>query len=378
MTNSEPIRVLQVVPSMGHGGIEHFLMNLYRAIDKSKVQFDFMYRVPYECVFDKEIESMGGRIFRCVDPDRHPIGSGKYYRDFFKDHPEIRAVHEHRSGCDGFFGLMREAKRAGVPVRILHSHNSQKGWAHNPIKDVTDSFNAARLDGFANLFIACSDVARDYLYGRCQEALDRCSVRPNAIDLGAFAFDGGARGAIRERYGIAEEALVAGHVGRFVPEKNQAFLLDVVAGLRAAGVPAEALLLGDGPTRGVAEQKARDLGITPYVHFAGIQDDTASHYSAMDVFCMPSLFEGLPVSCVEAQASGLPMVLSTGISRMADICGHTAFLGLEEGADVWGRAVLAAAEAGRPENRPSLVAAGYDISRVAMEYERAYLSGAFA
>lgn len=109
MTNGQPIRVLQVVPSMGHGGIEHFLMNLYRAIDKDKVQFDFMYRVPYECVFDKEIDAMGGRIFRCVDPDRHPVRSGRFYRSFFAEHPEFCAVHEHRSGCDGFFGLMRAA-----------------------------------------------------------------------------------------------------------------------------------------------------------------------------------------------------------------------------------------------------------------------------
>ena len=163
MTNGQPIRVLQAVPSMGHGGIEHFLMNLYRAIDKDKVQFDFMYRVSYECVFDKEIDAMGGRIFRCVDPDRHPVRSGRFYRSFFAEHPEFCAVHEHRSGCDGFFGLMRAAKHAGVPIRILHSHNSQKGWAYNPVKDLTDAFNAPRLAAFANTFVACSDVAATYL-----------------------------------------------------------------------------------------------------------------------------------------------------------------------------------------------------------------------
>lgn len=373
MTSGQPIRVLQAVPSMGHGGIEHFLMNLYRAIDKDKVQFDFMYRVPYACVFDKEIESMGGRIFRCIDPDRHPVRSGRYYREFFAEHPEVRAVHEHRSGCDGFFGLMRAAKRAGVPVRILHSHSSQKGWANNPVKDMTDAFNAPRLDGFANVFIACSDVAAQYLYGRCPKVLGECTVRPNAIDLGAFGFDPQARAAVRGRYGIVGDALVVGHVGRFVPEKNQAFLLNVVAGLRRAGVAAEALLLGDGPTRAEVENKAAELRIADAIHFAGIQEDTASHYSAMDVFCMPSLFEGLPVSCVEAQASGLPMVLSAGISRMADICGHAAFLDLGEGAKAWDEAVREAAKGGRRENTPTLKAAGYGIDGAAREYEELYL-----
>lgn len=378
MTNGQPIRVLQAVPSMGHGGIEHFLMNLYRAIDKDKVQFDFMYRVPYACVFDKEIESMGGRIFRCIDPDRHPVRSGRYYREFFVEHPEVRAVHEHRSGCDGFFGLMRAAKRAGVPVRILHSHNSQKGWANNPVKDVTNAFNAPRLDTFANMFAACSDVAATYLYGRCPRALDACVIRPNAIDLGAFSFNPAARADVRGRYGIARDALVVGHVGRFVSEKNQEFLVDVVSKLRSEGVQADALLLGDGPLREEVSGKADSLGVSRHVHFAGIQEDTASHYSAMDVFCMPSLFEGLPVSCVEAQASGLPMVLSADISRMADICGHTTFLDLAEGSGAWGEAIHAAVGGGRYDGFAALCAAGYDIDVAAEEFENLYLSGVSA
>lgn len=375
MTNEQPIRVLQVLPSMGHGGIEHFLMNLYRAIDKDKVQFDFMYRVPFECVFDKEIEFMGGRIFRCVDPDRHPIRSSRYYREFFAEHPEVRSVHEHRSGCDGFFGLMRAAKRAGVPVRILHSHNSQKGWANNPLKDVTDAFNAPCLDAFANMFVACSDVAAAYLYGRCQKAMDACVVSPNAIDLNAFAFDPTARADVRQRYGIARNSLVVGHVGRFVPEKNQTFLVDVVFKLRSEGVQVDALLLGDGPLRDEVSRKADSLGVSQHVHFAGIQEDTASYYSAMDVFCMPSLFEGLPVSCVEAQASGLPMVLSAGISRMADICGHTAFLDLNESAGLWDETICAAADGGRHDGTSALRTAGYDIASVAQVFEGLYLSG---
>ena len=375
MTNNEPIRVLQVVASMGHGGIEHFIMNLYRAIDKDRVQFDFMYRVSYECVFDKEIESMGGRIFRCVNPDHHPLKSAGFYRSFFAEHPEIKAVHEHRSGCDGFFGLMREAKRAGVSVRILHSHSSQKGWSRNPIKDVTDAFNAPRLDSFANVFVACSDLAAEYLYNRCAKASAECVIRPNAVNLDMFSFNPDIRTAMRGRYGISSDSLVIGHVGRFVIEKNQSFLVDVIRALRSDGVRAEALLLGDGPLRGEVEEKASLLDVGQYMHFAGIQGDTASHYSAMDTFCMPSLFEGLPVSCVEAQANGLPMVLSSGISHMADICGHTTFLGLDAGINAWCDALHSTAKDGRHNNRPSLVSAGYDIMETAKEYETLYSKG---
>ena len=375
MTNNEPIRVLQVVASMGHGGIEHFIMNLYRAINRDKVQFDFMYRVPDECAFDKEIESMGGRIFRCVNPDHHPLRSARFYRRFFAEHPEIKAVHEHRSGCDGFFGLMREAARVGVPVRILHSHSSQKGWSRNPIKDVTDAFNAPRLDSFANVFVACSDLAAEYLYNRCAKASAECVIRPNAVDLDMFSFNPDTRAAMRGRYGISSDSLVIGHVGRFVIEKNQSFLVDVIRALRSDGVRAEALLLGDGPLRGGVEEKAASLDVGRYMHFAGIQGDTASHYSAMDVFCMPSLFEGLPVSCVEAQANGLPMVLSSGISHMADICGHTTFLGLDAGIRTWCDALRSTVKDGRRNNRTSLVSAGYDIMETAREYETLYSKG---
>lgn len=377
MSIDNPIRVLQVVPSMGHGGIEHFLMNLYRTIDKTKVQFDFMYRVPYECVFDSEIISLGGRIFRCVDPDHHPLRALRFYRHFFAEHPEIRVVHEHRSGCDGFFGAMREARRCNVPVRILHSHSSRKGWGNNPIKDVTDAFNATRLDAFANVFIACSDVAAEYLYGRCFRAEKECVIKPNAIDISSFAFSSESRAKVRQLLNISEDALVIGHVGRFVPEKNQSFLLDIALALRANGVPAEVLFLGEGITQNEVMQRAANLNIADIVHFAGVQEDTSPFYSVMDVFCMPSLFEGLPVSCVEAQANGIPMVLSAGISQMADISGHTTYMDLNEGAISWGKAVCKLANEGRRDNSQKLRDAGYDIAVAAKDFIVLYFNGAF-
>ena len=372
MRNDDPIRVLQVIPSMNHGGIEHFIMNLYRAIDKTKVQFDFMYRVPYECAFDSEIASLGGRIYRCVDPDRHPLKSARLYRRFLFKHPEIVAVHEHRSGCDGFFGLMREAERIGIPVRILHSHTSQKGWKHNPIKDVTDAFNAPRLDKFVNVFLACSDLAATHLYNRCSVAMSQCTVKPNAIELKSFTYVPELRTKVRQQMNISDNGLVIGHVGRFVAEKNHTFLLDIIHELHKKGISAEALLIGNGALQSVVKEKALALGIEDYVHFAGIQENTAPFYSAMDVYCMPSVFEGLPVSCIEAQANGLPMLLSTGISRMADICGHASFMTLNDGATRWADAILSVASGGRYEAQDLLATAGYDISELSKWYIRLY------
>ena len=267
---------------------------------------------------------------------------------------------------------MRAAKKARVPVRIIHSHSSQKPWDSDPIKEVTNAFNASRLDSFANYFIACSDVAARHLYGRCSKAMEKCVISPNAIDLDAFAFDNDARGEIRSRYGIQDDSLVIGHVGRFVPLKNQSMLIDFLANLRSQGACAELLLIGDGPSRSDVEEKARVTGVSPYVHFAGIQEDTSPYYSAMDVFCMPSLFEGLPVSCVEAQANGLPMVLSNGISNMADICGHTEYIDIQEEPARWGEAVVSAFVSGRSKNYNVLSAAGYGVLELAKAIELLY------
>lgn len=371
----EPIRVLQSVPSMGHGGIEHFLMNLYRAIDKDRVQFDFVYRVAYDCVFDEEIRSLGGRIFRFPDPEYHPVASRKFYRRLLTEHPKIKVVHEHRSGCDGFFGLMREATRQGIPCCVIHSHSTRKGWLKNPVKDFTDAVNAPRLDKFANTFIACSDLAANYLFGRCPAALEASVVMPNAIDLEAFRFSEEASKRIRDAHGIAMDSLVIGHIGRFVPEKNQMFLLDVLARLRNRNVKTDLLLLGDGPMRAEVASRAESMGLKGCVHLVGNQSDTASFYSAMNVYCMPSLFEGLPVTCVEAQAAGVPMLLSSNITKMADICGHTTFLELEEGASAWADAVWQTFEKGKYNGQEALTKAGYDMRITAKRFEQLYLTG---
>lgn len=374
----EPIRVLQSVGAMNHGGIEHFIMNVYRKMDRSKVQFDFMERVNERCVFDDEIEAMGGRIFRCASPDRHPLRSGRFYRKFFANHPEYCIVHEHRSTLSGFLGFMRAASDEHVPTIIVHAHSSSLsswyGGLGNAVERITDKGNKRQISHIATDYFACSEAAKGWLFPPESGVADKVHLVPNGIDAVRFAFNEQDRDAVRRQFGIPEDAFVIGHVGRFSNEKNQTFLLDALASLHQ-NRSVYLLLLGAGSTKVEIEAKASKLGIGDRVVFAGLQDETWKFYSAMDVFCMPSLHEGLPVSAVEAQASGLPVLLSDGISQDADLGGDVEFKPLDDGPRSWGETLLAkhATPAERAKGVGTVTAAGYDVATVASELQKFYL-----
>lgn len=377
--NSEPIRVLQSVGAMNHGGIEHFIMNIYRKIDRDKVQFDFLERVNVRCVFDDEIESLGGKIYRCASPDRHLVSSERFYREFFKGHPEYRIVHEHRSTLSGFLGCLRAAASAHVPTRIVHSHNSSLAAWHgglgNQVEAKTDKWNKKRIRQIATDYFACSEAAREWMFppsGRCR---DLVRIIPNGIDTGRFAFDADDRLTTRKELGIPIDALCIGHVGRFSKEKNQIFLVEMIASIPQEKRP-YLVLLGDGATRPAIEGRAEELQVRDRVVFCGLQDETCRFYSAMDVFCMPSIHEGLPVSAVEAQASGLPLLLADGISRDTDLGGDVQFKSLDDGAEAWGSVLLdkLAAHPDRSKGQQVVKSAGFDITAVALELQNFYMS----
>lgn len=385
-SSSKPIRVLQSVSAMNHGGVEHFLMNVYRAIDRSKVQFDFLYRVGARCVFDDEIEALGGRIYRFQSPDAHPVAASRFYASLFKEHPEWSVIHEHRSHTGGFMGVLRAARRSCVSARVVHSHSSApsswRGAVGKAFERVTIPYNRSRLGAIATDYFACSDVAARWMYEQSNVGMEQVVVMPNGIDVARFSFDERRRRAARRELGFSDDEIVVGHVGRFSPEKNHLFLLEVfeklASQLSSQGEPdARLLLVGDGPLFGEVKARAASLGVERQVVFAGLRDDTAPLYCAMDVLCMPSVHEGLPVSCVEAQASGLPLVLSTGVTREADLAGGAEFLDLEAGAEAWACALDQGVCRGRTADRSSGTKAvresGYDIAQEAQWLQEFYL-----
>lgn len=361
---SEPIRVLQIVAGMDCGGIENFLMNVYRQIDRSRVQFDFLYHTAQPCFFDAEIGALGGKIYRFpMSEDVNLPAYCRFLDGFFAAHREFACIHGHYSLFGVFYN--HYAKKHGVAVRAGHSHTTAPvGAGLNRAADavLTPLFCRGLTDRFA-----CSAAAGKYLFGK--KAFTVC---PNGIDADHFAFDAAQRAAVRARYGIPAEAFVVGSVGQFRPEKNQAWLVERFAEACRADLQRDwrLLLVGDGAARGAIKAAAAAHGAADRLLLAGVQADTAPFYSAMDLFALPSVFEGLGIAAVEAQAAGLPCVVSGGVPREADVSGRVRFCPLT---DPQGFTAALCAPAARAADGPAAVRrAGYDIRQSAALLQRFY------
>lgn len=359
-----PVRVLQVVPAMNVGGMETFIMNVYRAIDRQKVQFDFLYHYDMPCFYDDEIRALGGRITKLSVRQDNRLGSYLRQLDrFFAGHPEYKVVHGHYSGFGMFYN--RAAKRHGVPVRAGHSHNTSTERSLSGLLDAVMSWFF--VYGLTDRF-ACGQQAGRVLYrGRPFIFL------PNGIDAAAFAFAPARRTQMREALGLPEDAVVYGHVGRFTQQKNHGYLLDIFAEAARRQPAARLLSLGVGPLESAAREKAQALGIADRVIFAGLQRDTAAYYDAMDAFLLPSLFEGLPVTLVEAQAAGLPCFVSDTVDVTSGFCSGVQFLPLNN-APAWADALLATPLTRNPQATRQVRAAGYDIVNTARFLQEFYLN----
>lgn len=342
--------------------METFIMNVYRHIDRSVLQFDFLYHYNRPSFYDDEIVALGGRIYRLsVRQDNNFLRYARALNAFFAAHPEYGVIHGHYSG----FGLWYNhyAKKHGVAVRIGHSHNTT---AEKSLAGAADALLSAFFRYGVTHRLACGQAAGRALYGRRP-----FTVYPNGIELDRFAFSEEKRRAERARLGL-REAAVYGHIGRFTQQKNHSFLLDVFAELSRRQPSARLLLAGAGPLEAEARAKAGALGLAEKVLFAGLQKDTPALYCAMDCFLLPSLFEGLPVVLVEAQANGLPCFVSDTVSPEAALGTGLQFMPLGAGAAAWAECILAA-PLERRDNRAALAAAGYDVADTARRLQALYL-----
>lgn len=361
----EPIRVAQVMGKMLGGGVESVVMNYYRHVDRSKVQFDFLVDSDSTLVPRKEIESLGGRVF-VISPYQDILRYQRELETLFREQRWL-IVHSHVNALS-VFPLM-VAKRAGVPVRIAHSHSTANPneLAKTAIKDVLRT----QANRYPTARFACGRYAGEWLFGRGVPF----EVMPNAIELGRFAFSSESRKNVRAELDIAESAFVVLHMGRFVEQKNHRFLLEVFAELLRLRPDTVLLLAGDGPLRAEMEQRAQSLGIAGSVRFLGQRPDADRLYSAADVFCLPSLYEGLPVVGVEAQAAGLPILLSDSVTREVLITSRVRMLPLSAGVRAWTEALATAGE-GRTEPMSEAdreAVSRYDIENAAPRLADKYL-----
>lgn len=357
-------RVLQVVTDMNLGGIESLIMNYYRRMDRSRVQFDFLMHRSEPSYFDEEIRALGGRIYRL--PPIHPKTFVAYRREltrFFKTH-SYRVVHAHNNAYSMF--VLREAQRNGVPVRIASSHCAFPKLGL--VQQITYDYCRGRINRYCTQRFACSTPAGQWLYSGAD-----FDILTNAIDGERFRFSAGTRAAYRSQLGL-EEAFVIGHVGRLVSPKNHTFLLDVFAQILEREPRARLMLVGDGELRAELEQKAARLLPEGTVRFLGARGDIPQLLQAADVFAFPSHFEGMPVTMVEAQAAGLPCVKSDTVTDECIVTDLVKSLPIDD-PKPWAEAILALKDTRRSDRLGDIQASGYDITAAAEKLTRFYLNG---
>lgn len=365
---SEPIRVLHILQRMEAAGVQTLLMNLYRKIDRNKVQFDFLVHYTAPQFFDEEIEALGGKIYRFSV--REDYNFPKYYRDlnnFFKVHTEYKIVHGHMHSLGGIY--LHVAKKNGVPVRIAHSHtNSTQKDVKQFVKILMNHLYAVD----ANVLFACSDAAGRYMFGSKQ-----FEVINNAIITDNFVYSVASRQNKRRELNIADK-FVIGSVGRFEIQKNQRFTVEVFEKINKVRPDSVLLLIGAGSKQDEIKALVTEKGLKEKVMFLGNRRDVAELYQAMDVFVMPSLFEGLGIVGIEAQAAGTPVVCTDTLPIEIDVSPLIYRLSLERSADEWAGVVIKAADnPQRHKNmKPYIVKANYDMDVLAKRMQAFYINSA--
>lgn len=310
---SKAIRVAQVVGRMESGGVEAVVMNYYRTMDKKRVQFDFFVDETSSFPQREELERLGAGIY-LVPPYSKPV---QFHKALYKQFRAggYRIVHAHINTMNVF--PLFAAWRAKVPVRICHNHSTAH-WGEGK-KTLLKYLLRPFAKVFATDYFACGEQAGRWMYGdRCYEA-GKVRVIPNAIDTKRFAYDSQAGIQLRKELGIPQESFVVGHVGRFTYAKNQSFLLEVFCQFQRQWPNSYLLLIGEGELKLFLQEKVKQLNIVEHVLFTGVRRDVDKLYSAMDVFCLPSFYEGGPVVALEAQASGLTCVCSDKVPHEIDL-----------------------------------------------------------
>ena len=362
------LRVLHSVSNMARAGIETMLMNYYREIDRSLLQFDFLANKPVPGEYDNEIRTMGGRVY--VSPGLNPIRYPQYKRfvaALLRDEPDIRIVHAHNEAM-GYYAL-KSAKDAGIRVRIAHAHNTRiiRDYKY-PLKLVCKQL----LPGAATDYWSCGRDAGIYYYGEKRWNASGFILR-NAIDVSRFTFQPEVREHLRQAHGL-ENCFVIGHVGRFNVQKNHTRLLDLFANIAATSSDARLVLVGVGELEEAIKKKAWALSLGDKVLFLGQMADVSEWYQAMDCFVLPSLFEGLPVVGVEAQAAGLPCFFSDRVTDEILFSSDSRRISLDASDAEWAETILEAGRAGDRERGADLVRrAGYDICEEARKLQNLYL-----
>ena len=365
------LRVLQVFGEpFSNGGQDSYIMNMYRHIDRERVQFDFFtpFKIRNEAM-KAEVESLGGQMFAAG----HPFGedNNRFFREgitaFLQDHP-YSIVHIHSGSTYALMIGSKVARQCGARRVIVHSHCG--GFVNLKYK-IVRALSFAALMRYPTDHFACSHLAARWKFPTPIIKKNRYTVLKNAVDTRTFRYDPALRAQYREEFDLSDK-LVVGHIGRFAEQKNHRYLLEVFAALAKKEPNARLVLVGYGDLQQQTLDRAEELGLSDRLLFLGVRHDVNALMNMFDVFLLPSFFEGLPVVGVEAQATGLPVVTSTGVTPELPIDDLAKYIPLSDSPDTWAHEVLKSAALPRRDTTEEIIACGYDVQVAAARMQRLY------
>lgn len=361
---NKPLRILHIVTTMNRGGLETMLMNYYRQMDRNKIQFDFLVHRNEKSAYEDEILDLGGRIYRLPKLNPFNLHYRKQLNLFFAEHPEYQVVHVHQDCLSSI--ALKAAYKNQVPVRIAHSHNSSQD---KDIKYLIKRIYMRNIPKYATDLFACGKEAGDWMFGG-----EKYEILNNAIDAKQFKCNQSIRENVRKSFDI-ENNFIVGHVGRFNYPKNHDFLIDIFNEVYQFNPNAKLMLVGSGELEQKIRDKVDKLGLTDHVLFLGSRSNVNELMQAMDVFVFPSHYEGLPVTLVEAQASGLPIFKSDNVPNQCQITPNVYSLPLDVSAKEWAEKIIDRSKGFIRENTfDDILKAGYDIKANAKWLEEFYIA----
>ena len=353
------IRILQVIGGLNRGGAETMIMNLYRAIDHTVIQFDFIVHSDSQNDYKEEIEQSGGKIY--VFPKFKGYNVFQYqnkWNSFLNSHQEYKIVHSHvRSYASVFFPI---ARKHGLKT-IVHSHSTSNGTG---LKSSIKNFMQKPLIKQAEYLFACSDISGKWLFGEDAIKRDNYYLVKNSIDVEKYRFNVKTREKYR-KYLHIENKIVYGHVGRLSKSKNHDFLLEVFQKIVNKQDNAVLLIVGDGELKKDIQDKIQKLCLQEHVYMLGSRNDVCDILQAVDMFLFPSLWEGFPVTVVEAQAAGLPCIISETITKEVKLSSNVIYLPISNGTEIWVETALKMIDSRYPKNADLVISAGFDVQTTA-------------
>ncbi|WP_303206983.1 glycosyltransferase family 1 protein [Bacteroides oleiciplenus] len=325
---SKPVRILHVFNFFNQGGVENFVMNVYRNIDREKIQFDFAFPIHQKGYFDDEVISMGGRIFFFDSEKKSLWNYYKNLRRIIRENGPYAAIHSHVYYFSGY--ILFVAKLCGIKVRIAHSHETLKGREQTVIRKMYQWFMRHMIKANATHCLACSDLAGKYLFSKQVSY----QVLYNGIDFQRFTYKNNEREALRQKLGFQEQKILI-NVGRFAEQKNHVFIINIFKELCSRSSNYRLILIGTGPLKNSIQELCKQYGFEDKVLFLFDIKNTEDYYSTSDVFILPSLYEGMGIVSIEAQATGLPSLLSDKITREVGVTDIAEYLSIEDNVVEW-------------------------------------------